>query len=66
MTPYSTLTVLQIAIVDFVRVKKESIGEAAIFTRLVDNGNFRGIDVKVSLKFLKEDGWITKSVGDWP
>lgn len=36
MTPYSDLSVLQKTIVDFVRVKKESIGEATIFTRLVE------------------------------
>ncbi len=63
MTPYSDLSVLQKTIVDFVRVKKESIGEVTIFTRLVDKGNFQAIDVKDSLKFLKEDGWITDIEG---
>ncbi len=63
MTPYSGLSVLQKAIVDFVRVKKESIGEATIFTRLVDRGNFQAIDVKDSLKFLEEDGWIADIEG---
>ena len=63
MTPYSDLSVLQKAIVGFVRVKKASIGEATIFTRLVDKGNVQAIDVKDSLKFLKKDGWITDIEG---
>ena len=63
MTPYSDLSVLQKAIVGFVHVKKESIGEATIFTRLVDKGNVQAIDVKDSLKFLKKDGWITDIEG---
>ena len=63
MTPYSDLSVLQKAIVGFVQVKKESIGEATIFTRLVDKGNVQAIDVKDSLKFLKKDGWITDIEG---
>ena len=63
MTPYRDLSVLQKTIVDFVRVKKESIGEVTIFTRLVDKGNFQAIDVKDSLKFLKEDGSITDIEG---
>ncbi len=63
MTPYNSLSDSRKAIVDFVRVKKESISEATIFTRLVDKRNFQAIDVKDSLKFLKEDGWITDIEG---
>ena len=63
MTPYSSLSDSQKAIVDLVSVKEGSIGEEAIFTWLVDKDNIQAIDVKDSLKFLDEDGWITDIEG---
>ena len=63
MTPYSDLSDSQKAIVDLVSVKERSIGEAALFAWIVDKDNIQAIDVKDSLKFLKEDGWITDIEG---
>ncbi len=63
MTPYSDLSDSQKAIVDLVSVKERSIGEAAIFSWIVDKDNIQAIDVKDSLKFLEEDGWITNIEG---
>ncbi len=63
MTPYSDLSDPQKAIVDLVSIKERSIGEAAIFSWIVDNDNIQAIDVKDSLKFLEEDGWITDIEG---
>jgi len=63
MTPYSSLSDSQKAIVDLVSVKEGSMSEATIFTWLVDKDNNQAIDANDSLKFLEEDGWITDIEG---
>ncbi len=63
MKPYNSLSDSQKAIVDLVSVKERSIGEAAIFSWIVDKDNIQAIDVKNSLKFLGADGWITDIEG---
>ncbi len=64
MTPYSSLSDSQKAIVDLVSLKEEPTGEATIFTWLVAQDSIQAIDVKDSLKFLEEDGWITDILGN--
>ncbi len=62
MTPYSSLSDSQKAIVDLVSVKEGSIGEEALFSWIVDKDNIQAI-VKDSLEFLEADGWITDIEG---
>ena len=58
MTPYSHLSDRKKAVVKLVRGSTEPISEAHIFSQLVDKLDVPAMEVKLSLEFLKIDGWI--------